>query len=134
VRELIEVIELHLELPARRLYGEAFFGGKASDDTKKEVEVLLRKGLRALERLAQFSPYIAGESFSHADCAAIVHLPMVTGVTKVVFGDDMLAATIPTAREYLKAMADRPAAKTVNEAREAGLEAFMAKRRGGGAR
>ena len=34
VRELITVIELHLELVARRLYGEVFFGGQVSDETK----------------------------------------------------------------------------------------------------
>jgi glutathione S-transferase len=59
-RELIEHIELHLELPARRLYGEAFFGGTVSEETKKEVAPLLEKGLRSLGRLARFSPFIAG--------------------------------------------------------------------------
>ncbi len=135
VRELIEVIELHLELPARRLYGEAFFGSKpASDDTKKEVEALLRKGLRAFERLAQFSPFIAGGSYTHADCAAIVHLPMVVGVTKIIYGADMLAAMVPTAAPYLKAMSERPASKTVNEARKASQEIYLARRRGAAAR
>ena len=47
-RELITVIELHLELVARRLYGGAFFGGTTSDDVKKEVERDLAKGVRAL--------------------------------------------------------------------------------------
>lgn len=135
VRELIELIELHLELPARRLYGEAFFGGKpASDDTKKEVEVLLRKGLKAFERLAQFSPFVAGGSYTHADCAAIVHLPTVAGVTKIVYGADMLAAMVPTAAPYLKAMSERPATKTVNEAHKANLEIYLARRRGAAAR
>jgi glutathione S-transferase len=134
VRELIEVIELHLELPARRLYGEAFFGGKASDETRKDVEGLLRKGLRALERLAQFSPFIAGGAFSHADCAAIVHLPLVVGVTKTIYGSDWLAESVPTAAPYIKAMGERPAVKAVNEARKAGLDTFMAMRRGGGNR
>lgn len=130
VRELIEVIELHLELPARRLYGEAFFGAKpVPDDTRREVEALLRKGLRALERLAQFSPFIAGGTYTHADCAAIVHLPLVIGVTKLIYGADMLAAAVPTAAPYLKAMSDRPASKTVNDARKAGLEAFIAHRK-----
>ncbi|MDR2992212.1 MAG: glutathione S-transferase, partial [Burkholderiaceae bacterium] len=31
VRELVRFIELHLELVARNLYPEAFFGGKVSD-------------------------------------------------------------------------------------------------------
>ena len=135
VRELIEVIELHLELPARRLFGEAFFGGKpTSDETKREVEALLRKGMRALERLGQFSPFIAGGSYTHADCAAIVHLPVVMGVTKAIYGADMLGAMVPTAAPYLKAMGERPASKAVNDARKAGLEAFMAMRRGGSTR
>src|SRR5690606_10371868 len=37
VRELLRVLELYLELPARRLYPEAFFGGSVSEQTKAEV-------------------------------------------------------------------------------------------------
>lgn len=129
VRELIELLELHLELPARRLYGEAFFGGKASDEAKREVEKLLTKGMRALGRIAQFGPYIAGSEYTHADCAAIVHLPTVVGVTKLVFGTDPLATLVPEAPAYLKAMFARPASKTMNEARKAGMETFLALRK-----
>ncbi|MBX9962752.1 MAG: glutathione S-transferase [Burkholderiales bacterium] len=130
VRELIEVMELHLELPARRLYGEAFFGGKASDEAKREVERLLAKGMRALGRIARFGPYIAGPEYTHADCAAIVHLPTVVGVTKTIYGTDPLATLVPAAPAYLKAMFARPASKTMNEARKAGLETFLALRKG----
>ncbi len=42
-RELIHVIELYLELPARRLYPQAFFGGTVSEETRKQV----RPGLGA---------------------------------------------------------------------------------------
>jgi glutathione S-transferase len=38
VRELVAILEIHVELVARRLYREAFFGGTVSDQTKKEVE------------------------------------------------------------------------------------------------
>ena len=65
-RELIEHIELHLELPARRLYKEAFFGGTVSEETKAEVAPLLEKGLRSLARLARFSPFIGGDHFTLA--------------------------------------------------------------------
>ena len=34
VRELVTVIELHMELVVRRMYGGLFFGGKFSEDTK----------------------------------------------------------------------------------------------------
>lgn len=128
VRELIEMIELHLELPARRLYPEAFFGAKVSDETKRTVEELLMRGLRAFDRLARFEPFVAGNAFTHADCAAIVHLPLVAGATKLIYGADMVAASVPGAGEYLKAMAERPHVRAVNAARKAGLEAFMAAR------
>ncbi|RZL44667.1 MAG: glutathione S-transferase, partial [Variovorax sp.] len=35
VRELVLYLELHLELVARNLYAEAFFGGKVSDGLKQ---------------------------------------------------------------------------------------------------
>ena len=38
VRELVTVIELHLELVARRLYGAVFFGGTISDGAKQAIE------------------------------------------------------------------------------------------------
>lgn len=128
VRELIEMIELHLELPARRLYPEAFFGGKVSDETKRVAEESLTRGLRAFDRLARFSPCVAGDAFTHADCAAIVHLPLVSGATRAVFGADMVGALVSGAGDYLKAMADRPSVRVVNAARKAGMEAFMAMR------
>ncbi len=129
VRELIEFIELHLELPARRLYGEAFFGGKASDDTKAEVRALLDRGLAAFGRLAKFEPHVAGPDFSHADCAAMVHLPLVSGVGKLVFGVDLVAEAVPRAPAYLKEMAARPSAQKVNAERKAAMDAFIAYRR-----
>lgn len=125
-RELIQHIELHLELPARRLYGEAFFGGKASDETKQEVEKLLNRGLRSLKQLARFAPYIAGDTFTHADCAAWVHLPLVSQTTKVIYGRDMLEEVLPQARAYIRMIGERPHAQTVNAARKAAFEARAA--------
>lgn len=126
-RELIEHIELHLELPARRLYPEAFFGGSASDETKKEVDKLLTKGLRSVAQLARFDPYIAGKEFTHADCAAWVHLPLISQATKKIYGRDFIAEMLPAAKPYLKLIAERPQAQKVNADRIAAFEAFQAK-------
>ena len=125
-RELIEHIELHLELPARRLYPEAFFGGSVSEETKKEVEKLLAKGLASLKHLARFEPYIAGASFSHADCAAWVHLPLVAQATKKIYGRDLVEEMLPAAKPYLKMVGERPAAQKVNAERKAAGEAYAA--------
>ena len=125
-RELIEHLELHVELPARRLYAEAFFGGKVSDETKAEVEKLLNRGLRSLAALARFSPYIGGDTFTHADCAAWVHLPLVSQATKKIYGRDLLDEFLPAAKAYIKRVGERPHAQRVNADRKAAMEAFMA--------
>jgi glutathione S-transferase len=120
VRELTAFMELHLELVARRLYPQAYFGGKLEqatiDATRKELE----RNVAAFARLAKWSPFIAGDAFTLADCAAIVHLPLVSGATKAVWGEDVLAAT--PARDYLKRMSERASVQRVNADRKANLE------------
>lgn len=127
VRELITFLELHLELVARELYPEAFFGGKVSDEVKERAQKLLKRNAEAFGRLAKFSPYIAGDTFTMADCAALVHLPLVGMASKIIYGEDVLAA-LPV-REYTKMIGERPAAQKVNADRKANQE--LMKTRGG---
>jgi glutathione S-transferase len=126
VRELITFIELHLELVARKLYGEAFFGGKVSDAAKEAIMKDLEKGIRAFKTLAKFDPYIAGKEFTLADCSAAVNLPLISNATKVIYGKDVLEG-IPQIRPYLKMLGERPAFAKVNADRRTAMEA-MAKR------
>jgi glutathione S-transferase len=123
VRELVTVIELHLELVARRLYGAVFFGGTISDAAKEAVAKDLAKGIRAFKALAKFDPFIAGKEFTLADCAAAVHLPLVSLSTKLAFGRDFLDE-IPQAKPYLKMLGARPAVAKVNADRKAAQEAM----------
>lgn len=108
VRELTTVMELHMELVARRLYGGVFFGGTLSDSAKAAVEKDLAKGIRAFAALAKFEPFLAGGELSIADCAAACHLPLVSLATKLAFGRDALEG-IPQVKPYLKMLNDRPA-------------------------
>ena len=126
VREIISILELHLELVVRRIYGEAFFGGKAADAVKTEVEKLLVKGLAALAARSDFSAFAAGPTFTAADCAAAMHLPGLAFATKAVFGRDMLAELLPAAKTYSKRILERPSVARVNEERKAGLAEFNA--------
>ena len=126
VRELLVYIELHLELVARELYAEAFFGGKVTDATKARVRKLLVRGADGFGRIARFSPFVAGAAFSLADCAAIVHLPIVSGASKLIYGEDLLAA-LPI-RDYIRAVGDRPAVRKVNEDRKIDTQRMMAAR------
>lgn len=123
VRELIQFIELHLELVARELFPEAFFGGKVSDETKLRVQKTLKRNVAAFAKLAKFSPYIAGEEFTLADCAALFHLPMVGSATKVIYGEDMLA-DFPV-RDYVKMMGQRETVQKIDVDRKVNRELLM---------
>jgi glutathione S-transferase len=126
-RELIQLIELYLELPARRLYPAAFFGGTASEETRKEVASALGRGARALARLMRFEPFAAGAAFTYADCAALVHLPTVSEASKTVLGEDPLAGS-GAVSDYLAWVGRRPHVVQVKADRKAGLDAFLAHR------
>ena len=125
VRELVTFLELHLELVARNLYPEAFFGGKVSDSAKEKTALQLEKNVAAFARLAKFSPFVAGDSLTLADCAAVVHLPLVSGATKLIYGRDFLA-DLPV-RDYLKRMGERPTLAQVNADRKANTELMLSR-------
>lgn len=125
VRELITFMELHLELVARNLYPQAFFGGSVSESAREKIGAQLTKNIAAFAQLAKFGPFIAGDRFTMADCAAIVHLPLVASATKIIYGRDYLA-DLPV-REYLARMGERPHVQRVNADRKASTAEMLKK-------
>ena len=125
VRELVRYIELHLELTARNLYPEAFFGGTVSEGLKAKLRPQLEKYIAGFGQLAKFSPYVAGDTFALADCAAAVHLPLVSSCTKIIYGEDLLAG-LPV-KDYLKRLGERPTVQKVNADRKTSTEQMMAR-------
>ena len=127
VRELTTFVDLHLELAARELYGKAFFGGEISEANAERVRKLLIKNIAAFKRLAKFSPYLAGDSFTQADCAAFVSLPLVGLASRIVLGEDLLAAAGVDWKAYVKVVGERPSAQRINADRKAEQERLAAK-------
>lgn len=127
VRELTTFVDLHLELAARELYGKAFFGGEISEANAERVRKLLIKNIAAFKRLAKFSPYVAGDSFTQADCAAFVSLPLVGLASRIVLGEDLLAAAGVDWKAYVKVVGERPSAQRINADRKAEQERLAAK-------
>ncbi|MCL9845464.1 glutathione S-transferase [Ralstonia solanacearum] len=125
VREIVTFLELHLELVARQLYAEAFFGGKISDGLKAKVREQLQKSIPATARLLKFAPYVAGDTFTIADCAAIVHFPLVSSATKIIYGEDLLAP-IEGIKPYLARMGELPNVQKMNDARKENTERMLA--------
>jgi glutathione S-transferase len=127
VRELITHMELYLELPVRRTYGFVFFGRPVDEQVKQAVEKDLPRGVRAFKALAKFDPYIAGPELTLADCAAFVHLPLVSLATRLGYGRDVLE-DLPQLKPYLAMLGERPAFRQVNEDRKAAQAAAMQKK------
>ena len=120
VQEMTQFLELHLELVAREIYAEAFFGAPPSSDAHKaRVRKLLDRNIPAYKQLARFAPFAAGETFTLADCAAYVHLPVIALATKLVYGEDLVAAHGIDWKAYVKRIADRPSAQRVDADRKA---------------
>ena len=120
VRELIAFIDLHLELVARELYPEAFFGAVAiSDSAKERVKKQLDKNMTAFKRIGKFAPFAAGNSFTQADCAAFASLPLIGMATKAVYGEDLLVAAGIDYKPYIKFIGERPSAQKVLADRKA---------------
>jgi glutathione S-transferase len=119
VRELITFIDLHLELVARELYPQAFFGSTVSDSTQARVRKKLEKNIAAFKQLARFSPYVAGDTFTQADCAAWASLPLVGMASRAVLGEDLLLAAGVDYKPYIKLMGERPSVQKVAADRKA---------------
>ena len=127
VRELTTYIDLHVELIARQLYAQAFFGGTVSEATQARVRTQLVKNIAALKSLIKFAPYAAGDTFTQADCAAFASLPLVGMACKAIYGEDLLLTGGVDYKAYIKMISERPAAQKVLADRKAATAAPAAK-------
>lgn len=82
--------------------------------------------MRAFKALARFDPFIAGSELTFADCAAFVHLPLVSLASKLAYGRDCLEE-LPRVKPYLGMLGERPAFNKVNEERKAAQAAARSK-------
>ena len=127
VRELAIYVDLHLELVARNLYPKAFFGGSVSEATATRTRAQLERNIAAFKRLARFAPYVAGDSFTQADCSAWNSLPLVSMATRAVYGEDLLTAASIDLKSYSRAVGERPSAQKVAADRKAAQAQLTAK-------
>jgi len=120
-REFIQHLELNIELIARRLYAEAFFGRTVSQEIKDEVRTKITLGLTGLARLIKISPYALGDKFTAADVAAWPHLQLVSFATQKIYGQNLVVEYIPGIEAYIKMIESRPYAQKIGEDRTAAL-------------
>jgi glutathione S-transferase len=105
--ELACHIKLDVELVARRFLPEVLFKKPVSDETKKQVTADLQKGMAAIERIAVYEPYIAGNEFTIADLYAFYCFGLAGQMAKAVIGVDIMEGQ-PKLTELLVRLAERP--------------------------
>ncbi len=129
VRELMKMVELYIELPARRCHTEAFWGVPVHEVTKKEVKRGLLNGMQAISRAASFSPYLAGDKLSAADIFFLYSVDLASGVAKKLFDIDLLeeAAGAKALVEKLNAMPEVQAIAKDKKAAAPAFNAYLAK-------
>lgn len=120
VRELVTFIDWHLEMAVRQLYATAFFGAPAlSESNAARIRREVEQKIDGFRRLAKFSPYVAGDSFTMADCSAFASLPLVGMATRAIYGEDLLAGAGVDYKPYIRLIGERPSAQRVVADRKA---------------
>ena len=109
-REISQVIELNVELVARRGLG-GLRGKPVADLTISEMKRDLPKGCAAVARLTQFGPFICGETFTYADIVGFFSLILANRIAIAVADTDLMAL-IPGAQAWFEMMRSRPSVST----------------------
>ncbi|GAA0856653.1 glutathione S-transferase [Aliiglaciecola litoralis] len=125
VKELVKMVELYIELPARRCHTEAFWGVPVHQETKKEVKRALYNGMQALSRAASFDPYLAGDQLTAADIFFLYSADLAATVANKLFEIDLLAEA-PGAKELMEKLNQMPEVKLIAQQRKAATPAFNA--------
>ncbi|NDW15057.1 glutathione S-transferase [Alteromonas genovensis] len=125
VKELVKLIELYIELPARRCHTEAFWGVPVDDITKKEVKRALFNGVQALARAADFSPYIAGDTLTAADIMLLYSMDLAAPVAKKLFDVDLYEHA-PGSKALMTKLKEMPEVQQIETDKRAAAPAFNA--------
>ncbi len=113
-QELIRYLELYIELPGRRLYGDVFFEKPASDALKAEVKVALEKGFSAFTKIAKYDPWLAGKDFGYADLYFLYSVSVVARVCKASWDWDVYEQ-YPQMKELIDRIKQRESVQKVAE-------------------
>ena len=106
VREFMRYLELYVELPARRLYGDAFFGRPANAELKQEVRKSLERGFKAIAAILQEGPYVCGTQLTYADIYYYFTMSVVARLTKISLAWDSYNE-LPGLRTRIELLAQR---------------------------
>jgi glutathione S-transferase len=125
VRQIMKVAELYLELPSRRLIAYTFSGKPAPEPAMADARHVTKRGIKAMKRLCQFSPYIAGGDMTLADIYVHYVNAVVTSIGSRQLDWDILAE-IPGMKEWIRDMCDSEIARSIETDRRTNQPDFTA--------
>jgi len=107
-RELILYLELYLDAPMRPVYQSVFWGKEMPAGQLERTLQELEKGFRLLLLRTGLDPWLCGESFSHADSAAWVHLSTIQWALALAGHKTFVQDHAPELSGYLQRLSERP--------------------------
>lgn len=109
VRELARSLELYVELVARPGYN-ALRGKDVPEHAIEAIKAGLPKGMAAIQSLAKFSPWIAGDQFTYADIVGYFTF-VLAKLSAEANADLDLFAQFPGASEWFDKVGERDSVK-----------------------
>ena len=122
--QLIKVVELYIAVEYSRLLGYVFFGQSLNQAVADNAKPNMVKGLAAVQRLSNFSPYLLGEEVTMADFFTYYVLKTAIPVAQKVWDWDIVAEVEGLA-DWMQLMSQRPMVKQVDNEHRAAIAAFM---------
>ena len=126
-RQIINVVQIYIEIPARTMYPGVFMGGATSAAAVETARPVLERGAKALGRLAELRPYLIGDRYSYADLFAFYCLNLVDRLTQTVYQWSIIDG-IPAMREWFARVNQRESSRVVIESFEAAFTAYLAEK------
>lgn len=123
VRQMIKMSEMYLEFPAHKLV-MALFGAEVSAEQRELTQKTMQQGMAAFQRLAKFSPWICGSTFTAADIFVFHAFSVVIGIGGKLYDWDVMSA-VPGLKAWYDQVGARPITKQLVADSQAAMAAMM---------
>lgn len=126
-RQMINVVQVYVETPARQLFPGTFFGGTNSPATIDAARPTLERASSALARLIAPAPFLQGSRLGIADIFSFYCLDIVDRVTDHVYGWSFVDS-VPHLRTWYDMLTERQSTRTVMAEFLTALPVYLADR------
>lgn len=112
LRQTLNILQLYLDAPMRRLYPGTVMGGRHTPGAVDDVAAQLGITLDALRRLFKLTPYLLGNTLSAGDLFALYCMDIGDRVTRLVY-DWSLVERVEGLAEWGQRMTERHSTQVV---------------------